>query len=61
MIDFERIQLDIEFANLIKRNCQSGDCEASHTAADDYLCDLLNKLGFHETVEEFHKIKKWYA
>jgi len=39
----------------------SDDYEGSHWNADKILCDLLNKLGAHDVVNEFDKINKWYA
>ena len=37
------------------------DREAAHKEADKVLCDLLLALGYPEVVQEFNKIKKWYA
>ncbi len=39
----------------------SNDTEAAHEDADDVLCKLLIALGYPEVVQEFNKIKKWYA
>ena len=39
----------------------SGDHETAHYEADDILCQLLDALGHGDVVEEFKKIKKWYA
>lgn len=37
------------------------DEEACHALADDLLCDILNNLGFKETVKLFDEISKYYA
>ena len=39
-------------------NC---DAESAHADADDVLCDLLKALGYNRVVEEYDKVKKWYA
>ena len=38
-----------------------GDEEVSHGRADDILCELLESLGFVDVVDEWKKVKKWYA
>lgn len=38
-----------------------GDTENQHSQADDVLCRLLIELGYKEIVEEYYRIKKWYA
>jgi hypothetical protein len=38
-----------------------GDTEAAHGNADDILCELLKSLGYEDVVEEWYKVKKWYA
>lgn len=35
--------------------------EDAHYEADDILCQFLEALGHGDVVEEFEKIKKWYA
>lgn len=44
-------------------NCknQKGDREDWHVEADNILCELLDYLGYHDFVEEFEKVPKWYA
>ena len=37
------------------------DTEAAHRDADQTLCDLLETLGFADVVEQYHRIRKWYA
>lgn len=37
------------------------DIEVAHGVADDLLCEALNRLGYTDLVEEWHKIPKWYA
>ena len=41
-----------------QENC---DVESAHTDADNVLCDLLKDLGYDKVVEEYNKVKKWYA
>jgi hypothetical protein len=38
-----------------------GDPESAHGYADDFLCEILNELGYSAVVDEFNKIKKWYS
>ena len=35
--------------------------EIDHIKADNILCNVLKALGQEELVNEFDKIKKWYA
>lgn len=39
----------------------SGDPEAFHAVADDLMCGVLTKLGYHEGVEIFQNTDKWYS
>lgn len=32
-----------------------------HDIADSILCDILEDLGYHEIVEKFCKLEKWYS
>ena len=43
------------------KDCNSGDIEGDHSRADDYLCDLLNELGYYKVTAEWEKVEKWYA
>ena len=40
---------------------QNDDPESAHIEADSILCQLLQSLGFSEVVDEFDKLRKWYA
>jgi len=40
---------------------ECADIELAHGKADDLLCELLTELGLSPVVEEYKKIKKWYA
>jgi len=40
---------------------EAGDTESDHAKADDVLCDLLSELGYHDVVELYDRIDKWYA
>lgn len=37
------------------------DPESAHSEADDILCKLLLALGYHDVVEAWGKVRKWYA
>lgn len=39
----------------------NSDTEVAHRKADDILCDVLLSRGFKELVDEFGKLRKWYA
>lgn len=41
------------------QNCD--DEEKAHIEADKILCDFLVTLGYAVLIDEFNKIKKWYA
>lgn len=38
-----------------------GDREDWHVEADNILCELLGYLGYHDFVEAFEEVPKWYA
>lgn len=38
-----------------------GDREDWHMEADNILCDLLDYLGYHDFVDAWDAIPKWYA
>lgn len=40
---------------------QSKDAETTHMDADDYLCTVLEGLGYVKTVAAFRAMKKWYS
>ena len=39
----------------------TGDREDWHVEADNILCELLDELGYHDFVEAFEEVPKWYA
>ena len=45
---------------LIVEQC-SNDHEMAHFNADDILCELLDRIGYTDVVENFRKIRKWYS
>lgn len=49
------------FVNRIKQVQGYRDAEAAHGEADKALCDLLIELGYGFVVEEWRKVRKWYA
>ena len=50
-----------EFASKMKECFAEGDGEASHSDADDLLCNLLRELGYGEAIDIFEAAEKWYA
>ncbi len=50
-----------EAIELLKAEQINIDVEVAHIRADDILCKLLTELGYSEVVEEFEKVRKWYA
>lgn len=46
---------------VLKSLRESTDTESAHETADDILCRLLTALGYADVVEEWDKVKKWYA
>lgn len=54
-------QLLDEALNGFKVIEENEDIESGHIMADGILCRLLCQLGFNEVVDEFNKLKKWYA
>lgn len=51
-----------EWVNYIREYAvEDGDPEIAHTEADKALCLFLRSLGHFKIVEEWEKVKKWYA
>ena len=48
-------------ASRIRDLCFSKDIEQNHLNADHILLDLLNELGFFETVTAFESVSKGYS
>lgn len=46
---------------MLKLQQQNFDPEAAHAEADDILCHLLASLGHQDVVDEYNKVKRWYA
>jgi hypothetical protein len=51
-------ELGIQIRDKLIAEQQNGDIEIAHCNADDYLCELLMKLGFTEVVNEYENIEK---
>ncbi len=45
----------------LKKLQGGADTETAHGTADGILCGLLESLGCGAAVEEYDKIRKWYA
>ena len=57
-----KVLADKEFAKKMKEIAEAGhDTDDTHMLADDLLVEVLEKLGFHETVKAYNAIHKWYA
>ena len=39
----------------------TGGMESDHIVADNYLCSLLNALGYQEVIKKYKAIGKWYS
>ena len=52
---------DLEYAARLRDTCNSGDAEADHAKADAVICELLELLGFTETVRAYEEVDKWFA
>lgn len=45
----------------MKALINDNDKEEAHIKADRILCKILHAIGFHDVVEAFNEIDKWYA
>ena len=45
----------------LKTIAEETDIEDAHIEADQILCDILDMLGYHDIVEAYNSIEKWYA
>lgn len=54
-------KIDEEYAEEIRKTCMSEDSEMDHLKADGLLLDLLESLGFDETIKAFNNVAKYYA
>ena len=45
----------------ILQQCNNEGTEEGHMKADAVLCEVLIQLGYSEVVNEWFKVKKWYA
>jgi len=52
-----------EFADRMREIAKyaDDDTEAAHGNADDLMCQLLTTLGYHEGVQIFVEMPRWYA
>jgi hypothetical protein len=46
---------------MLRQEQQNFDTEVAHANADAILCKLLISLGYTDVVDEYNKVKKWYA
>ena len=37
------------------------DIELKHIAADSFICETLERMGYSEGINIFYDMKKWYA
>jgi hypothetical protein len=59
-VNFTRVNEDFHLQALIGQQ-NNDDTEIAHENADDILCNFLESLGYDKIVEEYKKIRKWYA
>ena len=52
---------DKEYAEEMRKIASNHDAELAHGNADALLVEILDELGFHETVRVYNSVKKWYA
>ncbi len=50
-----------KWINHIREFCFTGDTESDHLEADNALRLLLVSLGYNDLIEQYDKVKKWYA
>lgn len=50
-----------EYINRLRELQKEGDIERAHSAADNVLCEILEKLGYGDITMQYYKIDKWYA
>jgi hypothetical protein len=50
-----------EFSNKMNKCVALQDEEISHIKADELMCDALRRLGYHNGVDIFESMHKWYA
>jgi hypothetical protein len=51
---------DASWAARIKAECNTNIEPDDHAAADNLLCELLEALGYTETVTAWDEVGKWY-
>ena len=57
----ERLKTVTDKDYLLGGKYVKGDREDWHVEADNILCELLDYLGYHDFVEAFEAVPKWYA
>lgn len=50
-----------EAISALKKAQRKLDEEATHVEADEVLCSLLRSIGYHDVVDEWDLVPKWYA
>ena len=51
-----------EFLNKLKELSDDNEgIEINHINADIVLCNILKLLGYNDIVEQYDKVRKWYA
>jgi hypothetical protein len=61
MTDKNIEMLDANIAMAMRKMCFTGDGEGDHLRADDFLVDLLQKVGCEKTAATFCDVEKMYA
>ncbi|MGV2830614.1 hypothetical protein [Myxosarcina sp. GI1(2024)] len=62
MLTQEQInKINDEFLAVMKSLEEGHDTEQAHGLADDYLVEILYKLGLNEIATAYEQVDKWYA
>ena len=54
-------ELSDEILKRLQKEVENEDVELAHGRADGLLCEMLARLGYHNVVEKFNEVPKWYA
>lgn len=57
----QTVPTDEEVAERMKTIAATMDMETRHMEADELLCYVLHRLGYHKTVDAYENFGKWYA
>jgi hypothetical protein len=62
MTNEDLIELSIdELQNEMEQLHDNSDVQMRHIRADDILCEVLRREGYHNLVDMYQSMGKWYA